>query len=272
MPLIFLSISLLFWDSERLWEGTEYFAEAVVFLGCLGEFLTEYEHVLVGEANHTKRHRLGRLCAIVLMAGLAVELMALVRTNELFTGTVAALNKEAGDARRDAAAAIERASALDKETAALRLQLAQQGHRAAILHDPLVNDRLVTRLKPFARQKFEIQYCPFTENDQEQFEVVAAFEYILGYESKWESVGHRRSGMCVAEVLVMVRSTAPQATQTAGDALMDALADVPSLALLNSQGTPPHQAVRSQPAKPPAVAGIDPSSPDVVLIFVGPHP
>jgi hypothetical protein len=118
---IVLLLSSLFWASETFWEDTEYAAEAIVLLGCLGEFLTEYEHVLRGESNAVRRHRLARACAIILMAGIAVELMALVRTNELFTGTIAVLNKEAGDARLDAGHAVERAGIANREAGIARL-------------------------------------------------------------------------------------------------------------------------------------------------------
>lgn len=97
IAVIFLSFSALFWSSERFWENTEYLAESIVFAGCLGEFLTEYEHVLSGEENKPKRLRLGRFFAIVLMAGLGVELPALVRTNGLFEETIAALYGKASN-------------------------------------------------------------------------------------------------------------------------------------------------------------------------------
>jgi hypothetical protein len=113
MASTLLLLSLLFWSNETFWEHTEYAGEAIVFLGCLGEFLTEYEHVLGGKERENRRHRLARGFAIVLMAGLAIELLALVRTNELFTRTIAALNQEAGLARKDAGDAIERAAASD---------------------------------------------------------------------------------------------------------------------------------------------------------------
>lgn len=178
---------------------------------------------------------------------------------------VAAL-KEANGALAENKAEIDARIALEK-------QLLSQGHRAAIFHDPSVNDRLVARLKPFAGQKFEIQYCPFTDKDFEQYEVLVAVEFLLEYEAHWDSLGRIRSGMCAAEIFVMVRSTAPAKTQQAADALMDELVNTPGLPLADLRARNlSHSAMRSQEPTPPAKAGVEPSSADIVLIYVGPHP
>ena len=87
------------WSFEPLWERLEYIAELVVLIGCVGEFLIDHEHILRGEDNKFRRHRLNRLFALILIGGLAVELGALARTNQLFDGTIMLLTTQARDAR-----------------------------------------------------------------------------------------------------------------------------------------------------------------------------
>jgi hypothetical protein len=94
-----------FWSSIGFWEIIEYAAEAIVIIGALGEFLTEFEFVLKGDEKRTIRHRIGKAAALMLIIGLAIELGALVRTNQLFSNTIGALYMEASDANERAAAA-----------------------------------------------------------------------------------------------------------------------------------------------------------------------
>jgi hypothetical protein len=92
-------------SSTPFWEGVEYSAEAIVVIGAIGEFLTEFEYVLKGDDNKTLRHRFGKLAAIVLIAGLAIELGALVRTNQLSSRMLAGLYKQTSAAESQAVAA-----------------------------------------------------------------------------------------------------------------------------------------------------------------------
>jgi hypothetical protein len=89
-------------SSLAFWETVEYISEAVVFVGCLGEFLGEFTNFLGGRDSHRRRDAVLKLSTIVLLAGLAIELGSLIRTNGLSGLMIADLNKKAEDARRDA--------------------------------------------------------------------------------------------------------------------------------------------------------------------------
>jgi hypothetical protein len=92
-------------SSTPFWEGIEYSAEAIVVIGAVGEFLTEFEYTLKGDDKKVLRHRIGKLAAIVLIVGLAIELGALVRTNQLSSKTLVALYQQASQAGADAVTA-----------------------------------------------------------------------------------------------------------------------------------------------------------------------
>ena len=94
------------------WESAEYFAEAFVILGCVGEFVAEFTHLRTEEW----RHSLGRASLLLLIAALGIELGALVRTNGLSGQEIAILNTVAADARTRAANA-------EGETLKLRAQI-----------------------------------------------------------------------------------------------------------------------------------------------------
>src|SRR5258708_2285126 len=90
------------WSSPDFWEVLEYVAEAIVIVSAAIEFLTEFEHILKGDGKKELRHRVGKYAAIGLILGLGVELGALVRTNQLFTKTIASLYRQARDANNRA--------------------------------------------------------------------------------------------------------------------------------------------------------------------------
>jgi hypothetical protein len=91
-----LKYSLLFW------EVSEYCATGIVIVGAVGEYVAEFHKF---PTDDIKRHKLQRLSAIVLIAGLAIELLALVRTTQLNSATNAQLYSEAQQARNEAASA-----------------------------------------------------------------------------------------------------------------------------------------------------------------------
>jgi hypothetical protein len=114
-------------SSTEFWEWVEYVAEAIVVIGAVGEFLTEFEYILKGENQKSLRHRTGKLAAIVLIVGLAIELGALVRTNQLSSRTLASLYQEAKGAEDDAVIARKEAVKSDDraQTAFSAARLAQ---------------------------------------------------------------------------------------------------------------------------------------------------
>ena len=103
-PDVALLDRLLSW-----WEHAEYVAEAFVILGCVGEFTAEFTEI----NTRDWRHQLSKVSLLVLIAGLAFELGALVRTNGLSGQEIALLNGVAAEARTRAANAESTAKGFD---------------------------------------------------------------------------------------------------------------------------------------------------------------
>jgi hypothetical protein len=80
-----------FWDSEAFWQGAEYLALSVVFLGVVGETLAD---IAKWPPNAGVRERLARISAFVLIFGLALEIPATIRTTQISALEIATL--EAG--------------------------------------------------------------------------------------------------------------------------------------------------------------------------------
>ena len=116
---------LSFWLMSPLdrWQIVEYAASAVVIVGVLGEYLAEF-HVL--KDNEERRRTVAKLSTLVLLAGLAVELLGLVRTSQLSEITIARLNDEAEDARNLAAQAQQSAEQEHLERDKLEQKLADR--------------------------------------------------------------------------------------------------------------------------------------------------
>lgn len=99
---------------DRLWEPLEYFGEVLVFVGVIGEVLTERKLIL--KDHHERRDTVEGISSWVLIAGLAISLSALIGTNRYFNETVASLNLQAQQAG-ERAAQDERATAEERKEA-----------------------------------------------------------------------------------------------------------------------------------------------------------
>jgi hypothetical protein len=85
----------VFRSSLAFWEVIEYSATAIVILGAVGEYFVEFKKF---PRDEHKRERFGKLSALVLIAGLAAELVSLVRTSQLWGLEIARLNERAAKA------------------------------------------------------------------------------------------------------------------------------------------------------------------------------
>jgi hypothetical protein len=99
------------------WEWFGYASTGVVGLGCIGEFIAEFTSV--SKSEHRK-HKLSRLSLIILIFGIAGELLSAVRTSNLSGELIANIEERAANAEQKAGEANDRASANEKEAAQLR--------------------------------------------------------------------------------------------------------------------------------------------------------
>src|SRR5258708_2848438 len=110
------------------WEWFGYISTAIVFLGCVGEFVAEFTSL---PKSKEAVNKVARLSLIVLILGIAGELLSAVRTSQLSGGLVANIEERAGNAEQRAGEANKRASENEKEAAQLR-ELAEKEHLARI--------------------------------------------------------------------------------------------------------------------------------------------
>lgn len=83
----------------RFWDWFGYASTALVFIGVIGESVVELTNwVKLPE----RKRRIGKASALVLILGLAGELISGFKISGITGEITASLNKEAGDARRDA--------------------------------------------------------------------------------------------------------------------------------------------------------------------------
>jgi hypothetical protein len=102
------------------WEVAEYAGTAIVLVGVVGELVAEHDW----PSNELKRKRLTRYSTWILVAGLAIEAVALARSNQLAGRLIAELHREAESAKatakgfeRNMAGANERIAAAHAEAA-----------------------------------------------------------------------------------------------------------------------------------------------------------
>jgi hypothetical protein len=88
------------------WEFAEYVFAALVTLACVGEGIAEFSKWFRGDDNKEKRERLSKWSTIVLSCALALELVCLIKTNELSGKVIGSLDEKARDASEKALAAL----------------------------------------------------------------------------------------------------------------------------------------------------------------------
>src|ERR1700693_460182 len=79
------------------WELVEYSAATIVILGVLGEYLAEF-HVFQYAEEEGRRRWVARGATLILLGGLALELLALVRTSQLYRAEISIANERAIEA------------------------------------------------------------------------------------------------------------------------------------------------------------------------------
>jgi hypothetical protein len=139
------------------WELAEYIGAAVVFLGVLGEYLAEF-HVFQHKEDEKRRRKVTRWSTLALLGGLALELLGLVRTSQLYRVEIAEANKAA-------ALANERAADLENKM--------HSRWRNVILGN---GKEMADKLKGKPVSRFEIVYSP---EDEEAYTYGALLKGIL---------------------------------------------------------------------------------------------
>jgi type IV pilus biogenesis protein CpaD/CtpE len=93
------------------WEWFGYISTAIVFLGCVGEFVAEFTSL---PKSKESRDKLALLSLIVLIVGIAGELLGTVRTSQLSGQITANIEERAADAEQKAGEANKEAARLTK--------------------------------------------------------------------------------------------------------------------------------------------------------------
>ena len=100
------------------WEISEYVSEGLVALACGGEYIADFTNILTKEIEERKK-RLAKLSTITLIFALSLELLCLVRTNQISGRLIGSLNDRAEEAYRKSDIAVANADgAIDKAKSA----------------------------------------------------------------------------------------------------------------------------------------------------------
>jgi len=126
----------------RWWESFGYASTAVVGLGCIGEFVAEFTAI---SKDENRKHKLSRLSLIILIFGIAGELLSAVRTSNLSGELIANIEERAAKAEQKAGEANDRAAANEKEAAQLRKYAEDERLRRTELEATLAWRRLTPK-------------------------------------------------------------------------------------------------------------------------------
>jgi hypothetical protein len=86
------------------WEWAEYVSTGIVFVGCIGEFIAEFTRI---SQRENIRHTVARLSLALVIAGIAGELCATVKTSQLSGQIIAYVEQNAADAKTSADSAAD---------------------------------------------------------------------------------------------------------------------------------------------------------------------
>jgi len=184
---------LSFWLMSPLdrWQAVQYVASAIVIVGALGGYLAEF-HIL--RDNEEQRRTVAKLSTLVILAGLAIELLGLVRTSQLSEITIARLNDEAGSARREAGRANERAGKAIERAARADERASENEKEAAALRKTAEDERL-------ARIRIEERVAWRRLTKQQQIEIGSRLRRFSGQiASMWYNMGDKEAETLALEI------------------------------------------------------------------------
>src|ERR1017187_2529490 len=233
------------------WESVEYAAEAFVILGCVGEFVAEFTRLLPNEPAD-RRNQCSKVSLLVLIAALAIELVALVRTNVLSGQEIARLGAQAASFRADAersraaiasaqteaAKANERAAKNELEAATLKVEAARlrktaedeatarikveenvrrQGSRGTLLNKPHMGKD--SSIQAYNGQAVSIFLCDDKIGNEEEFATGMALWVELSQVAKWNAAMPMWIECGGSGISIFVNPSASRNTRSAAEAL-----------------------------------------------------
>jgi len=93
-------------ESLSFWENGEYISEALVALACIGEYVASFTTWFT-KGDKDRQHRLEKRSTLLLISALSLEILCLVRTNELSGRVIGSLGEQAEKANEKAVLAID---------------------------------------------------------------------------------------------------------------------------------------------------------------------
>jgi hypothetical protein len=130
-------------QSLRFWEGVEFIGALAVILGVIGECIADFTNF---PRTATRKKRFEKVAALLLIAGLAFELIGGRQASRLNDVAMQRLNQEAANARERAARLEQRAEEERSARASLELETANARERAARL-EKVTEDERMARVK-----------------------------------------------------------------------------------------------------------------------------
>jgi hypothetical protein len=218
----------------RCWERFGYISTGIVFLGCVGEFVAEFTSVPKSKEVGSK---LARLSLIVLILGIAGELLSAVQTSQLSGQLIANIEERAGTAEQKAGEANDRAEAnkkeaeqLHKEAESERLARVEIEESIAWRTITLGDEKLISsRMALFREEQFVTSYnAGDAEGAAFAWEVAGALnkaklrvfspDSLFGYEP-----GGRLFDSAIAFHKTGIEVTSTESSQSAAKALVQSL-------------------------------------------------
>lgn len=223
------------------WEWFEYASTGVVFIGCIGELIEEFTPWI---KDKKKKHSLALLSLLLVIAGIAGELLGTVKTSQISGTIIANIEEEAGNAKTSADESADAAKRANTSAEAAELDAAQAEEYALLLgprENLLVKERrrrLVSSLEPFTGQKIEVRRSTFvvsingiptgSEQIAEERDGLAKSLISILKNAGWKSPDTLlSSGLHQQGISVLILRGSSSKTIDAAKALVRALGEVP---------------------------------------------
>ncbi len=136
------------------WEVAEYFACALVALGCAGEYVSEFTNWLTA-GDEEREKRLAKRSTLLLIASLALELVCLVRTNSLSGQLIGSLSDKASSADAKAESALDKSVIAENKATGADIRSGKAQEKADAVGKKA--DDLLTKYENAERELIELK-------------------------------------------------------------------------------------------------------------------
>jgi hypothetical protein len=189
------------------WEFGEYASAAIVIAGVVGEFLADFTNICGVREFRGRRDRVGKISTLILLAGLALELVCIVRANILSSRIIALLGQQTAQAVATARGFESRIADSEAQVASANASSRDAVVKVAEAEARAEEARSMAEAERLERIRLQAIVAPRSLSLDQQQQIATAVRRFAGHRVLVSSYGLDGEGAALgAQIIILLRS------------------------------------------------------------------